>query len=137
MSGSRRHVGRPITQRLARQFERQASSAEAARRDLIARHAIMRRTDNGAAVWWCVQSNGHPKPGYRSEQVALRVAATLAELGNGKSLVAYLCSRRGRDAIAGEHWHLATARPRKVLTPPDEGRIVSVVGESDTEESST
>lgn len=109
MSRGRRHVGRPVKQRdMWRAVERD-SSPRAARRDLISRNAIMRRVPGGdALVWWCVASSGQPKPGYRTEATAARVAAMLLMYGDVAVLTPYRCPARGEDAIAGEHWHLTS-----------------------------
>jgi hypothetical protein len=138
MSGGRRRVGRTgVRQRDVRRAEQQASSPQSARRDVISRFAIMRRTERGAAVWWCTQSNGRPKPGYRTERVALQVAAALREVGEVRELTAYRCPQRGVDAIKGEHWHLSTPRQKKVLTPPSAAGKVVVVSETPATEERT
>lgn len=114
MSRGRRHAPRSVKQReLTRSIER-AGSRRAARRDLITRNAIMQRQPDGEAlVWWCVASNGQPKPGYRTEATAARVAAMLLLYGDVAALSPYRCPVRGPNAIQGEHWHLTS----KGLTP--------------------
>jgi hypothetical protein len=126
MSGGRRHNGwKGVRQRDVRRAESKAVSSRAVRWDVVTRHAIMRGVGLNAVVWWCPQSSGWPKPGYRTREVAAKVADLLWQHGGTRRLEPYLCRRTDQRAIPGEHWHLFT--PEKRLTPPDEGRIVSGV----------
>jgi hypothetical protein len=108
VSGGRRHIGRPIKQREVRRYDREASSMHSVLWDIVTRHAILQR--HTARAWMCRQENGWAKPGYRTREIALRVADLMQVLGMPDVTEAYLCRQADGRAQIGEHWHLRKRR---------------------------